>query len=248
MATEKQIAANRRNAAKSTGPRSPEGKARSSMNALKSGVDAEAEIIPGENPAALAELTNQYLQRWRPTTPEQRCYVDTLIRNDWVLSRLARAESDLWQYGMLSPYQSDKAHPEGAAMYRCERAFGRLQSRINFIQRSFKEALRELKSLQSEEDCPQNEEVAEDVVALEAAPEPVPQPIEEPTPSPEIGFVPSPPEEPAGLTSAAAGEILHSSSPAGDPPRHINHQDQQAPWLTKALPEEPSESRCNMAV
>ena len=46
MATEKQIAANRRNAAKSTGPRSPEGKARSSMNALKSGVDAEAEIIP----------------------------------------------------------------------------------------------------------------------------------------------------------------------------------------------------------
>ena len=47
MATEKQIEANRRNAAKSTGPRSPEGKARSSMNALKSGVDAEAEIIPG---------------------------------------------------------------------------------------------------------------------------------------------------------------------------------------------------------
>ena len=239
MATEKQIAANRRNAAKSTGPRSPEGKARSSMNALKSGVDAEAEIIPGENPAALAELTNQYLRRWRPTTPEQRCYVDTLIRNDWVLSRLARAESDLWQYGMLSPYQSDKNHPEGAAMYRCERAFGRLQSRVNCIQRSFKEALRELKSLQSEEDCL----TIEDVANLEATPEPAPQLIEEPTPSLEIGFVPSPPEEPAELTSAFLDEILHSLSPAGDPPRHVNHPDQQAPWLPEVLPQELDELR-----
>jgi hypothetical protein len=215
LATEKQIAANRRNAAKSTGPRSAEGKARSSMNALKSGIDAEAEIIPGENPAALEELTNQYLQRWRPTTPEQRCYVDTLIRNDWVLSRLARAESDLWQYGMLSPYQSDKNHPEGAAMYRCERAFGRLQSRINCIQRSFKEALCELKSLQSEEDRLQTQEAAEDAAAHEATPEPVSQPVEEPTPSPEIGFVPSPPEVPAGLNTAAVAELLNGFAPAG---------------------------------
>jgi hypothetical protein len=210
LATEKQIAANRRNAAKSTGPRSAEGKARSSMNALKSGVDAEAEIIPGENPAALEELTNQYLQRWRPTTPEQRCYVDTLIRNDWVLSRLARAESDLWQYGMLSPYQSDKNHPEGAAMYRCERAFGRLQSRINFIQRSFKEALRELKSLQSEEDCP----VIEDAAAVEAAPEPPPQALEEETPSPEIGFVPSRPENPCDVRYWKSAETVFAGTPS----------------------------------
>jgi hypothetical protein len=242
LATEKQIAANRRNAAKSTGPRSPEGKARSSMNALKSGVDAEAEIIPGENPAALAELTNQYLQRWRPTTPEQRCYVDTLIRNDWVLSRLARAESDLWQYGMLSPYQSDKNHPEGAAMYRCERAFGRLQSRINFIQRSFKEALRELKSLQSGEDCSAIEDVA-----LEATPEPPPQLVEELTSSPEIGFVPSLPEEPAGVTSAVLAEVLHSLSPAGDPACHINHPDQQAPWSPEVSQQELDELRSGLA-
>jgi hypothetical protein len=38
MATEKQIAANRRNAARSTGPRTPKGKARSRMNALRHGL------------------------------------------------------------------------------------------------------------------------------------------------------------------------------------------------------------------
>ena len=40
MATDKQIAANRRNAEKSTGPRTPEGKARCARNALKHGLAA----------------------------------------------------------------------------------------------------------------------------------------------------------------------------------------------------------------
>ena len=41
MATAKQATANRRNAAKSTGPRTKSGKARSSGNALKHGLSAE---------------------------------------------------------------------------------------------------------------------------------------------------------------------------------------------------------------
>jgi hypothetical protein len=49
MASQKQTEANRLNAQKSTGPRGapsgPEGKAASSMNALKSGIDAKSQII-----------------------------------------------------------------------------------------------------------------------------------------------------------------------------------------------------------
>ena len=51
MASIRQIEANRFNAKKSTGPRTAEGKSRSRMNALKSGIDAQAETIPTEDPA-----------------------------------------------------------------------------------------------------------------------------------------------------------------------------------------------------
>ena len=45
MSSKAQIAANRRNAQKSTGPRSVEGKAKSRMDALKTGIYAEQIVV-----------------------------------------------------------------------------------------------------------------------------------------------------------------------------------------------------------
>src|ERR1051326_7398281 len=69
MPTEAQINANRLNALKSTGPPSPEGKARSSLNALKSGIDAWSHIIPGEDPAELEALTAAFHNHYQPAGP-----------------------------------------------------------------------------------------------------------------------------------------------------------------------------------
>ncbi|HEX9841636.1 MAG TPA: hypothetical protein VGC20_02755 [bacterium] len=46
MASKKQIAANRRNAKKSTGPRPPEGKAASAQNAVKHGLLSRTPLLP----------------------------------------------------------------------------------------------------------------------------------------------------------------------------------------------------------
>ena len=77
----------------STGPRSAEGKAHSSMNALKSGIYSKSLTIPGEDPAHLDALLQEYVQRFRPTVPEQRDQVDILVRSTWTLRRLAVAEA-----------------------------------------------------------------------------------------------------------------------------------------------------------
>ncbi len=56
MASERQIAANRENAKHCTGPRSEAGKAKSSQNAFKTGIDAKSEVMACENPAEHDEL------------------------------------------------------------------------------------------------------------------------------------------------------------------------------------------------
>src|SRR5690242_1197135 len=98
MPTEAQINANRLNAQKSTGPTSPEGKARSSLNALKSGIDAWSHIIPGEDPAELEALTGAFHSQYRPADPTQLALVDTLISTEWIQRRLRRIEAQLWNY------------------------------------------------------------------------------------------------------------------------------------------------------
>ena len=91
MATLKQIDANRQNAQRSSGPRSPEGKAASRFNALKSGIDAQAQVIPGEDPAQLEALIVEYQDRFDTSVPERRMLVDTLIACEWLSRRLNRA-------------------------------------------------------------------------------------------------------------------------------------------------------------
>jgi hypothetical protein len=208
MATQKQIDANRKNAAKSTGPRSAEGKARSSSNALKSGVYAEAEIIAGEDPAALEALTAEYVQRFHPTTPEERHFVDTVVRDDWRLRRLARAESQLWEYTMRHTPFFDKEHPLGHVVTVADETFARLQRRINDVQRSYRAALRELERLQTQE-RPEPEN----------CPEPAPQLQEAETASPRNGFVRPIPEPEYFMNGLTLEEMLHSLSPEADPHR-----------------------------
>ena len=173
MATIKQIAANRINAQKSTGPRSAEAKAVSSMNSFKSGIDARSEIIRGEDSAALQTLTAEYLRRFHPVTPEQRRYLDTLIRDDWQLRRLAKVDAQIWEFILESTNKLSEAAPLGEAFDRSSSTFVRLQRRIDATHRSYKTALHELERLQS-------------------IPPPAPQPIAIQPPSPSIGFVPHP--------------------------------------------------------
>ena len=206
MATQKQIDANRRNAQRSTGPRTPEGKAACRLNALKSGIDAESQIVPGEDPARLAALLTEYQERFETSTPERRMLVDTLVTCEWLLRRLTRAEASFWQYEAErteSLIYSNK-QVDGRVLYHGDRVFERLQRRINSIQRNYHRALKELQSLEAA-DAAQPDAIAagpgEVKPAPLADPPPAPAPLvmtpaEPPlnqSPMSRIGFVPAPP-------------------------------------------------------
>ena len=96
MSTQLQIQANRKNARKSTGPRSAEGKTKSRFNALKSGLHAGSQVIPGEDVAELEALAASYREEFQPETPQDTVLVDSLIAADWRLRRLHKIEAQLW--------------------------------------------------------------------------------------------------------------------------------------------------------
>jgi hypothetical protein len=66
MASAKQIEANRSNALNGKGPRTPEGKARSSRNALTHGLTAKEIVIPGEDVAAYRSFEQRLIDDLQP--------------------------------------------------------------------------------------------------------------------------------------------------------------------------------------
>jgi hypothetical protein len=95
MATPAQVAANRANAQKSTGPRSVEGKFRSRFNALQHGVDANSIVIPGEDPEAYESLAADYRRQYHPSEPSEHFHVESMIQADWLKRRALRLQADL---------------------------------------------------------------------------------------------------------------------------------------------------------
>src|SRR5437868_14831799 len=94
MVSEKKLEANRRNAQKSTGPKTDDGKAKSSQNALTHGVFAiKCHILPGEDEAEYAAFHGEVLRDLQPRGIIQRELVDDIVQTRWRLRRLSKLES-----------------------------------------------------------------------------------------------------------------------------------------------------------
>ena len=97
LISEKRIEANRANSHKSTGPRTIEGKARSSHNALTHGLTSQSStLLPNENEATYQAFLQDLFAEHNPQTPTQRLLVQRIADLLWRLQRLASAESHLF--------------------------------------------------------------------------------------------------------------------------------------------------------
>ena len=225
MSSHRQVEANRLNAQNSTGPCSVEGKARSSRNALKSGIDSDSLLIFREDSSAIQILFRQYYDRHQPAIPEERTLVDTLARAEWMLRRLTRIESQVWDYQMAEMKKKSQLAEKdsyGQVYPMIEKTLARLQHRINSFDRSYRAALRDLQKLQG--------------ARFEADAEPQPGPAPSPQPRtpeptyPQIGFVPEIPP------SAAKGPVPTAPQPLPPAAASLSHTPASCPPAAPALP------------
>jgi hypothetical protein len=118
--SEKQIAANRRNAARSTGPKSPEGKDAIKLNALKHGLLAKGALLPGEDSDSFQELSDRMCGDLQPEGALEMALVERIVAGLWRLLRLQRVEAGIFENEILiaSRDREDQAMPFNDAALR----------------------------------------------------------------------------------------------------------------------------------
>ena len=95
MSSFKQIQANRRNAQKSTGPKTDEGKEVSRLNALKHGLLAEMLLLPDESVEAFEQLREGLYDYLLPVGSLESELVERIASYLWRLRRCGRIEANL---------------------------------------------------------------------------------------------------------------------------------------------------------
>ena len=120
MASDKQIRANRRNAQRSTGPKTPEGKDAVRLNATKHGLRSQEVLLPGEDGESLKELDENLRAELQPVGELENLLVDGIIAAHWRLRRFRRVEAGIfaWElYGELAERAQQEAQSYESNVY-----------------------------------------------------------------------------------------------------------------------------------
>jgi hypothetical protein len=102
MSTEKQIAANRANAALSSGPVTQEGKARSSRNATTHGLFSKIIVLPNESQEDFQTVLDTYVERFGPLDGVELGLIEEMVSAYWRERRAFAMEKDLMLSGMAN--------------------------------------------------------------------------------------------------------------------------------------------------
>lgn len=134
MISQAKVNANRKNARKSTGPRTLPGKSIASMNAVKHGLFARMPVIEGENGAEFESYTEQWLGELKPSGPMEGFLAERIISIAWRLRRVGQIEASLFK-----PSESQETQQ-----------LSRLNRYETTLERSFYRNMKELRALQAQ--------------------------------------------------------------------------------------------------
>jgi hypothetical protein len=154
LPSERRLAANRANAKLSTGPASPEGKAKSALNAVKTGLTGRTVLLPSEDADAYETHLLQYLEEFAPIGARETELVQSLADTQWRLHRIPSLESGIYALGrmryaeLFSP--SETYLLDAYILQQDAKHFGNLHRQESRLRRYYQQDLKELKELQAE--------------------------------------------------------------------------------------------------
>lgn len=117
-------------------PRLPRARPPCVLNALTYGLRAASLLIPGEDPEAYRQLWAELVEEWQPQTRTERLQLEQMATSQWLLARVSQGESNVYAGNL--PAKDQFALLGQASTQRVR------------LERSFSNALRELKQLQKE--------------------------------------------------------------------------------------------------
>ena len=99
MISDLQLIANRENAQHSTGPRTPEGKKRSSLNATRHGLSGQVVVMPYEDLQAYNAFVERYIQGLTPKTEPEKQLAFDMANTTWKLNHASSIENGIYAMG-----------------------------------------------------------------------------------------------------------------------------------------------------
>jgi hypothetical protein len=176
-ASRAQYEANRNNAKHSRGPNSPQGKHRSSQNALRHGLTGRIVVLPSEDMEVYKSFSAELVDSLLPETPLERQFAQTVADTQWRLNRARTFEDGMLALGHFEAAGNFSADsPEihsaltAAKVFReHSKDFVNLSLYEQRLSRAHKEAFRQLRELQAERKAAQPAPTPARVQAVGAA-------------------------------------------------------------------------------
>ena len=101
MSTQAQLTANRANAQLSTGAKTIDGKAKCSLNAVKTGLTGRTVLLPTDDAAAYEQHLARFIAEWKPATEAEKALVQSIADTEWRLQRIPSLEMGIYALGRI---------------------------------------------------------------------------------------------------------------------------------------------------
>jgi hypothetical protein len=150
MTRSQQIAANRANAQRSTGPRTEEGKQKSALNALRHGLTGQIVVMPTDDLQAYRRHLDSFNKEYDPEGATEEHLVQSLADTSWRLNRVAALESNVLSLGATSDDAMENAMNIGQALESQSKALANLSMHSQRLSRQFERTVTQLRALQKE--------------------------------------------------------------------------------------------------